>query len=77
MKHEHLFTRRQRVAKITTYPIREAIDIQNRSDAAPLISRTVPKSPFSCVNRSPIRFGFRDGATAIRLPFDKALFFHG
>ena len=30
------------------------------------VTEIAPKSPFLCVNRSPIQYGFRAGAKAIR-----------
>ena len=36
------------------------------------VTEIAPKSPFLCVNRSPIRYGFRAGAKAIRHGVNKA-----
>ena len=69
---EHLFTQRQTVAQ---KPIRYVtIHFQQRRSAALSHYRNGAerKPPFPCVNKSPIRCGFRAGVRAIRYTVDIA-----
>ena len=71
-QYEHLFPQRQTVAQ---KPIRYVtIHCQHRHSAALPRYRNGAeiKPPFSCVNKSPIRCGFRAGVRAIRYTVDRA-----
>ena len=50
---------------VHTYPICDRLHFRDRPGAAPL-QKHAPKSPFLCVNRIPIRYGFCAGVKAIR-----------
>ena len=66
----NLFTRCQRVVR---KPIRYVtIDFQDRSGPASLRCKNRAEISVLCVNKSPIRYGFCDGARAIRYSVDIA-----
>ena len=50
--------------RVDTSPLQRSVQ---RSLLLRAVTETALKSPFLCVNRSPIRYGFRAGAKAIRL----------
>ena len=50
---------------MNTYPICD-FTLENRVAQHRCVTEIALKSPFLCVNKSPIRYGFRAGAKAIR-----------
>ena len=61
----HLFTVRQRKAHTETYPISDDPLFQIGAEQLLSVTETALESPFLCVNRSLIRYGFRAVAEAI------------
>ena len=52
---------------MNTYPIHDSVStLEIRAEQLRPVTEITPPQPFLCLNRSPIRYGFRAGAKAIR-----------
>ena len=58
-----VLTRKATCYSVKTYP---KCDPPRKRSALRSVREIAPKSPFLCVNRSPIRYGFRAGTKDIR-----------
>ena len=59
---------------VNTYPVICDSPLQRSAPALRSVTEIAPKSPFLCLNRSPIRYSFRANAKVIRKRVKIALF---